>query len=147
MPGNRLFYLAVPPAQYVNIIRDMGRAALSHENENRPGWSRVVIEKPFGRDLQSAQDLNRHIHQYFREDQVYRIDHYLAKETVQNILMFRFANAIFEPIWNRRYVDHVQITVAETLGVEHRAVYYEQAGVLRDMFQNQILQLVAMTSK
>ncbi len=146
MPGNRLFYLAVPPAQYVNIIRDMGRAALSHENENRPGWSRVVIEKPFGRDLQSAQDLNRHIHQYFREDQVYRIDHYLAKETVQNILMFRFANAIFEPIWNRRYVDHVQITVAETLGVEHRAVYYEQAGVLRDMFQNHILQLLAMTA-
>lgn len=146
MPGNRLLYLAVPPTQYVNIIRDLGRAALSYENENWSGWSRVVIEKPFGRDLRSAQDLNRHIHKYFREDQIYRIDHYLAKETVQNILLFRFANAIIEPIWNRRYVDHVQITVAETLGVEHRAVYYEQAGVLRDMFQNHMLQLLAMTA-
>jgi glucose-6-phosphate 1-dehydrogenase len=144
MPGNRLFYLAVPPAQYVNIIRDLGRAGLSHENKNWSGWSRVVIEKPFGRDLQSAQDLNHHIHTYFREDQIYRIDHYLAKETVQNILMFRFANAIFEPIWNRRYIHHVQITAAETLGVEHRSIYYEQAGVLRDMFQNHMLQLLAM---
>ncbi len=144
--GNRLFYLAVPPAQYVNIIRDLGRAALSDENEGWSGWSRAVIEKPFGRDLESAKDLNRHIQEYFREDQIYRIDHYLAKETVQNILMFRFANAIFEPIWNRRYVDHVQITVAETIGVEHRGVYYEQAGVLRDMFQNHVLQLLAMTA-
>lgn len=146
MPDNRLFYLAVPPARYVAIIRGLGRAALSDENKDWSGWSRVVIEKPFGRDLQSAQDLNRHVQEYFREDQIYRIDHYLAKETVQNILMFRFANAIFEPIWNRRYVDHVQITVAETLGVEHRAVYYEQAGALRDMFQNHMLQLLAMTA-
>jgi len=144
LPANRLLYLAVPPSQYVNIIRDLGRAGLAHENENGSGWSRVVIEKPFGRDLKSAQDLDRHIHEHFRESQIYRIDHYLAKETVQNILMFRFANAIFEPIWNRRYIDHVQITAAETLGVEHRAVYYEQAGVLRDMFQNHMLQLLAM---
>jgi glucose-6-phosphate 1-dehydrogenase len=144
LPANRLLYLAVPPSQYVNIIRKLGRAGLAQENENWSGWSRVVIEKPFGRDLKSAQDLDRHIHEHFREHQIYRIDHYLAKETVQNILMFRFANAIFEPIWNRRYIDHVQITAAETLGVEHRAVYYEQAGVLRDMFQNHMLQLLAM---
>jgi glucose-6-phosphate 1-dehydrogenase len=130
VPENRLLYLAVPPTQYVRITGDLGRAGLSDEKENWSGWSRVVIEKPFGRDLKSAQDLNRHIYKYFREDQVYRIDHYLAKETVQNILMFRFANAIFEPIWNRRYI----------------AVYYEQAGVLRDMFQNHMLQLLALTA-
>jgi len=146
VPGNRLFYLAVPPAQSVKIIGDLGKAALAGESGDFSGWSRVVIEKPFGRDLKSAQDLNRHIHEHFREDQVYRIDHYLAKETVQNILMFRFANAIFEPIWNRGYIDHVQITAAETLGVEHRSVYYEQAGVLRDMFQNHMLQLLALTT-
>ncbi len=146
IPGNRLLYLAVPPTQYVNIIHGLGVAGLAGEGQDWGGWSRVIIEKPFGRDLTSAQDLNRHIHEYFQEHQVYRIDHYLAKETVQNLLMFRFANAIFEPIWNRRYVDHVQITAAETLGVEHRAVYYEQAGVLRDMFQNHMLQLLAMTA-
>lgn len=146
LPRNRLLYLAVPPSQYINIIGNLGRAGFAAEDETRGGWSRVIIEKPFGRDLQSAQDLNHHIHEYFREDQIYRIDHYLAKETVQNLLMFRFANAIFEPIWNRRYVSNVQITAAETLGVEHRAVYYEQAGVLRDMFQNHMLQLLAMTA-
>lgn len=146
LPGNRLLYLAVPPTQYVRIIQSVGRAGFAAEDEDWGGWSRVIIEKPFGRDLQSAQELNRDIHEYFREHQVYRIDHYLAKETVQNLLMFRFANAIFEPIWNRRYIDHVQITAAETLGVEHRALYYEQAGVLRDMFQNHILQLLAMTA-
>ena len=146
LPGNRLLYLAVPPSQYINIIGNLGRAGFAAEDENWGGWSRVIIEKPFGRDLQSAQDLNRHIQEYFQEDQIYRIDHYLAKETVQNLLMFRFANAIFEPIWNRRYINHVQITAAETLGVEHRAVYYEQAGVLRDMFQNHMLQLLAMTA-
>ncbi len=143
---NRLFYLAVPPTQYVKIIRDLGKAGLSEERQDGAGWSRVVIEKPFGRDLKSAQELNQHIQEFFSENQMYRIDHYLAKETVQNILMFRFANAIFEPIWNRRYIDHVQITAAETLGVEHRAAYYEQTGVLRDMFQNHMLQLLAMTA-
>ena len=146
IPENRLFYMAVPPTQYVNIIDALGQAALTEEGGRFSGWSRVVIEKPFGHDLESAQDLNRHVQTYFREDQVYRIDHYLAKETVQNILMFRFANAIFEPIWNRQYINHVQITAAETLGVEHRAVYYERAGVLRDMFQNHVLQLLAMTA-
>lgn len=144
IPGNRLIYCAVPPKQYAGIIQGLGKSGLASEDENWRGWSRVVIEKPFGRDLESALDLNQLIHEHFREHQVFRIDHYLAKETVQNILMFRFANAIFEPIWNRRYIDHVQITVAEALGVEHRAVYYEQAGVLRDMFQNHMLQLLAM---
>jgi glucose-6-phosphate 1-dehydrogenase len=146
VPENRLFYLAVPPTQYVNIVQDLGRAGLASEGEGHSGWSRVVIEKPFGRDLKSAQDLNLHILAHFQEHQIYRIDHYLAKETVQNLLMFRFANAIFEPVWNRQYVDHVQITAAETLGVEHRSVYYEQAGVLRDMFQNHMLQLLALTA-
>jgi glucose-6-phosphate 1-dehydrogenase len=146
VPHNRLFYLAVPPAQCVKVIQDLGKAELTREGEDLSGWSRVVIEKPFGRDLKSAQDLNLHIHEYFREHQIYRIDHYLAKETVQNLLMFRFANAIFEPLWNRQYIDHVQITAAETLGVEHRAIYYEQAGVLRDMFQNHMLQLLALTA-
>jgi len=146
LPMNRLLYLAVPPTQYFSIIRDLGNALLAKEHDGPCGWSRVVIEKPFGRDLISAQDLNRHIHAYFHENQVFRIDHYLAKETVQNILTFRFANAIFESLWNRRYIDHVAITAAETLGVEHRSTYYEQAGVLRDMFQNHILQLLALTA-
>ena len=139
--GSRIFYLAVPPAIYEDIIRNLGAAGFA---KVETGSSRIVIEKPFGRDLDSARHLNRVLLEHFQERQIYRIDHYLAKETVQNILMFRFANSIFEPLWNRRYIDHVQITAAETLGVEHRAGYYEQAGVLRDMFQNHMFQLLAI---
>jgi glucose-6-phosphate 1-dehydrogenase len=141
--GNRIFYLAIPPSVFEEVVHNLGAAGLSGEER---GCSHVVLEKPFGYDLSSARKLNKLVHTYFREDQVYRIDHYLAKETVQNILMFRFANSIFEPLWNRRYVDHVQITAAETLGVEHRAGYYEQAGVLRDMFQNHMFQLLCLTA-
>lgn len=141
--GNRIFYLAVPPTVYRPVIRNLGEAGLSAEER---GYTHVIIEKPFGRDLGSAIELNETVKGYFSERQVYRMDHYLAKETVQNVILFRFANSIFEPLWNRRYVDHVQITVAETLGVEHRAGYYENAGVLRDMFQNHIFQLMALTA-
>ena len=144
--GNRMFYLALPPSLYRPVARMLGRAGLSRETEGDRGWSRLVVEKPFGHDLDSAVELDRGIHEYFREHQVFRIDHYLAKETVQNILMFRFANSIFEPIWNRRYIDSVDISATETLGVEHRAGYYEQAGILRDMFQNHMMQLLALTA-
>lgn len=144
--GNRIFYLAIPPTLYETTARMFGRAGLSGEGKEGNGWSRIVVEKPFGRDLKTAIALDAVLHQYFEEHQIFRIDHYLAKETVQNILMFRFANAIFEPLWNRRYVDHVSITAAETLGVEHRAGYYEQSGVLRDMFQNHMMQLLALTA-
>ncbi len=140
---NRIFYLAVPPFLYAEISRNLGESRLSVQDR---GYTRIIIEKPFGRDLQSAMELNKHVHRYFDEDQIFRIDHYLGKETVQNIMIFRFMNAIFEPIWNRRYIDHVQITAAETLGVENRSGYYETAGVLRDMFQNHMLQLLALTA-
>jgi glucose-6-phosphate 1-dehydrogenase len=141
--GNRVFYLAIPPQVFEPVIHNLGTAGLNREDL---GCSHIVIEKPFGRDLASARKLNQLVHTYYRESQIFRIDHYLAKETVQNILMFRFANSIFEPLWNRRYLDHVQITASETLGVEHRAGYYEQAGIIRDMFQNHMYQLLCLTA-
>jgi glucose-6-phosphate 1-dehydrogenase len=141
--GDRLFYLAVPPTVIGTIVEQLGRAGLVHPPGEEP-WSRIVVEKPFGRDLQTALALNKCIHEVFDESQIYRIDHYLGKETVQNLLVFRFANVIWEPIWNRRYVDHVQVTVAEEVGVGTRAGYYEQAGALRDMVQNHLLQLVML---
>ena len=144
--GNRIYYFAIPPTLYEITAQNLGSAGLSAEKKEGLGWSRLVVEKPFGHDLQSAIALDRKLHEYFQEHQIFRIDHYLAKETVQNILMFRFANALFEPVWNRTYIDSVTITAAETLGVEHRAGYYEQAGVLRDMFQNHMMQLFALTA-
>jgi glucose-6-phosphate 1-dehydrogenase len=141
--GNRIFYLAIPPTLYEHVISNLGAAGLSREER---GYTHVVIEKPFGRDLDSARRLNRIVKNCFDEKQVYRIDHFLALETVQNILMLRFANSIFEPLWNRGYIDHIQITASETLGIEQRAGYYEEAGVIRDMFQNHMLQLLALTA-
>jgi len=144
--GNKFFYLAIPPTLYEAAAGLIGLAGLAEERQNGTGWSRIVVEKPFGRDLKTAVGLDRSLHQHFQEHQIFRIDHYLAKETVQNVLMFRFANAIFEPVWNRRYIDRVSIIAAETLGVEHRAGYYEHAGVLRDMFQNHMMQLLSLTA-
>ncbi|MCF8130542.1 MAG: glucose-6-phosphate dehydrogenase (NADP(+)), partial [Deltaproteobacteria bacterium] len=144
--GNKLFYLAIPPNLYQSTAKMLGRAGLSTEDRKDRKWARIIVEKPFGRDLKSAIALDRTLHRYFQEHQIFRIDHYLAKETVQNILMFRFANAIFETMWNRRYIESVDITAAETIGVEHRAGYYDQAGVLRDMFQNHMMQLLALTA-
>jgi glucose-6-phosphate 1-dehydrogenase len=140
---NRLFYLATPPQAYPTIIEQLGAAKLASCPD---GWTRIVVEKPYGRDLDSARKLEEAIHQVFDEDQIYRIDHYLGKETVQNILVLRFANGIFEPLWNNRYVDSVQITVSETIGVNGRADYYDSAGVVRDMLQNHILQLLTLTA-
>ncbi len=142
--GNRVFYLAIPPTVFETVFVNLDGAGLSDIQEN--GYPYVVIEKPFGRDLESARRLNRVLGACFEERQTFRIDHYIAKETVQNMLMFRFANSIFEPLWNRSFINHVQITVAETLGVEHRAAYYEEAGVIRDMFQSHIFQLLAVTA-
>ena len=146
--GNRLFYLATAPRFYAPIIGHLGASGLAHRQDiyyNRPdSWNRIVVEKPFGRDVESARELNARMGSVFSERQIYRIDHYLGKETVQNVLAFRFANALFEPVWNRQYVDHVQISVAESLGVEGRGGYYEESGALRDMVQSHILQLLAV---
>ena len=140
---NRVFYTATPPQTYEPIVRNLAGAGL-HRGNN--GWSRLVIEKPFGDDLATAQELSRQVLERFREEHVYRIDHYLAKETAQNLAVLRFANSIFEPVWSNRYVDHVQITMVEPMGVEGRGSFYESAGVLRDVFQNHLLQLVALVA-
>jgi glucose-6-phosphate 1-dehydrogenase len=138
--GNRVYYLAVPPAAMPTLVKELGK------HSSTDGWTRLIVEKPFGRDQASARELNELIWSDFSEDEVYRIDHYLGKETVQNMAALRFANGIFEPIWNRQFIDHVQITVAESIGIEGRAGYYEQAGAIRDIFQNHMLQLVALTA-
>ena len=140
---NRLFYLATPPALYKTILENLGAAGLIH-NPKSASWSRVIVEKPFGRDLDSARSLNGFLAKTMDESQVYRIDHYLGKETVQNILVFRLANAIFEPLWNRNHIDHVQITAAESIGAEHRAAFYDETGVLRDFVQNHLLEVMAL---
>ncbi|PWB70092.1 MAG: glucose-6-phosphate dehydrogenase [Anaerolineales bacterium] len=141
--GNRIYYMATPPGVFPNIIDLLG---LTDQLMEYSGWRRVVIEKPFGTDLASAHSLNEQIHKTLNEKQIYRIDHYLGKETVQNILVTRFANTIFEPLWNRNYIDHVEITVAEQVGVEHRARFYDSVGVMRDMFQNHLLQLTSLVA-
>jgi glucose-6-phosphate 1-dehydrogenase len=138
--GNRVYYLATPPDVFATAAREIGK------RRKTQGWTRLIVEKPFGRDLQSARELQGVIERYFDETEVFRIDHYLGKETVQNMMVLRFANGIFEPIWNRQFVDHVQVTVAESMGIEGRAAYYEQAGAIRDIFQNHLLQLVAITA-
>src|ERR1700756_3515469 len=143
--GNRLFYLSTPPEVYPDIVEQLGRAGLAKPS-NPNSWVRIIIEKPFGRDLASARELNKIVLDVFEEKQVYRIDHYLGKDTVQNLLVLRFGNGIFEPLWNRNYVDHVQITAAETLGVERRGGFYETAGALRDMIQSHVLQLTSLVA-
>ncbi len=142
LPGNRVFYLAVPPSVFPNAIKNLGESGLNKSN----GEIKLVVEKPFGQDLKSAQELNGLVHGYFDERQIYRIDHYLGKETVQNLLAFRFSNAMFESLWNRDRIERVEITVAETVGVEHRAGYYDKVGALRDMIQNHLTQLLTLVS-
>jgi glucose-6-phosphate 1-dehydrogenase len=143
--GNHVFYMATPPSYYPDIADRLHEAGLSKKGAaTTPPWTRIIIEKPFGHDLQSALALNAELNKSFTEEQIYRIDHYLGKETVQNIMVLRFANGIFEPIWNRRYIDNVQITVAESIGVDGRADYYEEAGAMRDMIQNHMMQLLTL---
>ncbi|HZE19436.1 MAG TPA: glucose-6-phosphate dehydrogenase [Candidatus Angelobacter sp.] len=149
IPGNRIFYFATPPAAYEPLIRNIGAAGLARRairEERAAPWERVIIEKPFGHDLESARELNALVHTVFAESQIFRIDHYLGKETVQNILVFRLGNGIFEPLWNNRYVDQVQITVAESVGIEGRAGYFEGSGIGRDIFQNHMMQLLTLTA-
>jgi glucose-6-phosphate 1-dehydrogenase len=138
--GNRVYYLAIPPSVFPTVVDALGK------RRSAEGWTRLIIEKPFGHDLESAQALNTALQKHFTEDEVFRIDHYLGKETVQNMLALRFANGIFEPIWNRQFIDHIQIAVAESIGIEGRAGYYESAGAIRDIFQNHLLQLLAITA-
>jgi len=142
---NVMFYLATQPSAFPQIVQQLGRCGLDHEKHDG-GWRRIIVEKPFGRDFDSARRLNREMLRVFRETQVYRIDHYLGKETVRNLLVFRFGNGIFEPLWNRRYVDHVQITVAESIGIEGRGSFYEETGAVRDVLQNHLLQLVSLVA-
>jgi glucose-6-phosphate 1-dehydrogenase len=145
--GKHVFYLSTPPSLYVPIVQGLASSGLAHKDDaEKTPWPRIVVEKPFGRDLASAKELNKQIHEVFDERQVFRIDHYLGKETVQNIMVLRFANGIFEPLWNRDHIDHVQITNAETLGVEGRGAYYEEAGALRDMVQNHMMQLLSLVA-
>ncbi len=146
IPGNLIFYAAVAPKHYASLVGRIGGADLTTPSLELPGFRRLIVEKPFGRDLSSARDLNREVRSVFRDEQVYRIDHFLGKETVQNIFVFRFGNGVFEPLWNRNYIDHVQITVAETIGVEGRGEFYEEAGAVRDMIQNHLLQLLALVA-
>ncbi len=145
--SNRLYYLAISPEFYTQTVINLGKSGLAKQTlgESSP-WRHMIIEKPYGRDLVTARELNDSIHEIFSEDQIYRIDHYLGKETAQNILFFRFANTIFEPVWDRRYIDNVQITVAESVDVGHRADYYDKAGILRDMFQNHLFQLLSLVA-
>src|SRR6202047_4671983 len=143
--GNRLFYLSTPPEVYPHIVDQLGKAGLARA-KSPDAWVRIIIEKPFGRDLASAKELNKTVLNVFEEKQVYRIDHYLGKDTVQNLLVLRFGNGIFEPLWNRNYVDHIQITAGETLGVERRGGFYETTGALRDMIQSHVLQLTSLVA-
>jgi glucose-6-phosphate 1-dehydrogenase len=145
IPGNRIFYLSTPPQSFPPILSNLGAAGLVRHGVERP-YARIIVEKPFGTDLESARRLNQEVQRVAEERQIYRIDHYLGKETVQNLLVFRFANGIFEPLWNSRYVDHVQVTGAETIGIEGRGGYFEQAGILRDMVQNHLFQIVTLTA-